>query len=111
MEAPQPGNDDRRVAVARREVAGQLMTDTGNLAHPGQTGERTGESHDQQNSALRRHTGIERGPRILTHDPDLVTPARAPQHDPEDERGDEPEEETEMNAGRAPMREPTRRGQ
>ncbi len=50
------------------------MTDAGDLAHPGQPGQRAGEGHDEEDRALGRHAGVEGGARVLAHDADLVAP-------------------------------------
>src|SRR5215212_9558722 len=111
MQAPEPGDDDRGVAVARRKVALELMANPGDLAHPGQPRQCAGESHHEEDRALRRHAGVESSPRILAHDAYLVSPAGAPEHDPEHEGSQQSKEQPEVDAGRSPVGEPARRRQ
>src|SRR5215211_5918751 len=108
MQAPEPGDDDRGIAVTWRKVALELMADACHLAHPGQPSQCAGESHHKEDRPLCGHSGVESGTRVLAYYSDLVSQAGSSQHDPEYQRSQQSKEKPEVDASRSPVGEPPR---
>src|SRR6476660_8629658 len=98
VEAGEPGNDDRGVAVSGRDRALERVANSGDFAHPGDPGQCAADREDDDDHAGGAHAGVAGGAGVVADHVDLVAEARAAEDDHEHGRRDQAEAEAEVDA-------------
>ena len=105
-EVGEVGNDDRRVAIARRDAVLEAVDHAPDLAHPGQAGQGAGDDEHDDDRPLDVDACVARGTRAVADQADLVAGARPVQQEPDERCRKQPEQEPEVDGQAAERRAP-----
>src|SRR5215469_3833007 len=99
VQPAEKGDDDRREAVARRDLGGELADGPGDLEQAGGAGKPAPQQHGEPDQPLVAEAGIARGARRLAHDLELKPHEGFAEQRPAEKYDNEGDEHAEMDPG------------